>query len=62
MSIYREVSPGRWEPDPGLPEAFGVTWERCWRARHRGGHGQGILRALFYGWKDARALRRITDA
>lgn len=57
---YRQVSPGRWEEDPGIPEAFGVTWERCWRARHRNGHGQGKLRALIYGWKDARALRRLT--
>lgn len=51
----------RWEPAPALSESFGVTWERAWRARHLNGHGQGLIRALLYGWKDARALRAITQ-
>jgi len=51
---------GSWSPAIPLPEAFGVTWERMWRARRRGGQGQGLLRSLICGWLDARALRRLT--
>lgn len=42
------------------PEAFGVTWERCWR--HRRNHGVPLLLALVYGWFDARAVRRMESA
>lgn len=59
---YRRRPDGTLERAIPLPDSFGVVWERCWRARHRNGHGQGKLRALIYGWKDARALRGITCA
>ena len=56
---YRRLPDGRLERALPLPESFGVTWERCWRARYRNGHGQRLARAFFYGWLDARALRAL---
>ena len=54
---YRQRPDGSWEPMPAMPEPFGVTWERC--LLHRRRHGVPYLLALIYGWRDARALRRM---
>lgn len=49
---------GRWVPAEPLPGTFGLRWERA--LAHRRSLGQSLPRALVGGWRDTRAVDRIT--